>query len=150
MIVVVDASVALKWFLKQHQDEPDTVPATKILLGIHGDRVRMVEPPHFLAEVMSVLARRYPESALQDLEDLVQIKWEIAESVPIYSLAMKLSTLLQHHMFDTLYHATSLLTKGATLVTADDRYYAKAKGHGSIVRLSDFALPGMTGEAPLH
>ena len=90
------------------------------------------------------------ESALQDLEDLVQIKWEIAESVRIYSLAMKLSTLLQHHMFDTLYHATSLLTKGATLVTADDRYYAKAKGQGSIVRLSDFALPGMTGEAPLH
>ncbi len=141
MIVVVDASVALKWFFKERADEPHTGLATGILLSIHGDRVRMVEPPHFLAEVASVLVRQDPGSALQNLNDLAKIQWDIAESVRIYSLAMDLSIRLQHHLFDTLYHATSLLTEGATLVTADERYYEKAHRHGRISRLADFALP---------
>ena len=44
---------------------------------------------------------------------------------------------LQHHMFDTLYHAVALEV-GATLVTADKVYFGKAVGQGNIAMLSAF------------
>lgn len=47
----------------------------------------------------------------------------------------------KHHLFDTLYHATSLSTPGATLVTADGAYFDKAAPEGGVARLADYALP---------
>lgn len=47
----------------------------------------------------------------------------------------------QHHLFDTLYHAVALHTPGAVLITADARYYAKARLEGQISLLEDFSLP---------
>lgn len=150
MTVVVDASVAVRWFTREHVDKNDTDTATEILWGIYEGRARMIEPPHFLCEVASVLVRKQPKLAYRSLDRLVRINWKTAESMRIYSLAMDLSARLNHHLFDTLYHATSLLTEHATFVTADERYYAKARGQGGIVRLADFALPLVPGDAPLH
>ena len=150
MIVVVDASVAVKWFFREHVNERDTETATEVLLGIYNGRVRMIEPPHFLSEVASVLVRKNPKSAFRSLDRLTRINWETAESMRIYSLAMELSARLDHHLFDTLYHATSLLTERATFVTADERYYEKAHGQGGVDRLADFALPEAPGEAQLY
>ena len=148
MIVVVDASVALKWFFKERADESDTVTATEILFGIHDDRVRMVQPPHFLSEVASVLVRENPEAAHRSLERLARINWETAESMRIYSFAMELSVRLDHHLFDTLYHATSLLTEDATLITADEQYYRKAYRQGCVSRLADFDFSTTPSEYP--
>ena len=44
---------------------------------------------------------------------------------------------LNHHLFDTLYHAVALEEK-ATLVTADRKYYDKARRMGSILMLEEF------------
>ena len=150
MIVVVDASVAVKWFVRERADETDTDAATDVLRGVRDGRIQMVEPPHFLAEVASVLVRIDRELAPQNLGDLEQLNWNVVESISVYRLAMELSTHLHHHLFDTLYHATSMLTERATFVTADERYYEKAHGQGSIVRLADFELSGATGEASRH
>lgn len=141
MIVVVDASVALKWFLKWRPEEEDTNTATDILDAVGDGRLEMLQPPHFLAEVAAVLARVHPDGALQALDDLQQVDWGVAESAAIYSLATTLAIRLEHHLFDTLYHATSLSTPGATLVTADKAYFDKAAPEGGVVRLADYALP---------
>lgn len=141
MIVVVDASVALKWFLKS-PDESDAVKATDILQAVDGGRLEMLQPPHFLAEVLAVLARAAPEAALRDLDDLQRVNWGVAETPAIYALAAALALRLRHHLFDTLYHATALATPDATFVTADYAYFGKAKGEGQIDRLADFAVPG--------
>ena len=141
MIVVVDASVALKWFLKWRPEEGDVDAATDILEAVGDGRLRMLQPPHFLAEVAAVLARVDPDGALQNLDDLQQVHWTVAESPAIYSLATTLAMRLGHRLFDTLYHATSLSTPGATLVTADDAYFDKAAPEGGVVRLADYALP---------
>jgi predicted nucleic acid-binding protein len=44
---------------------------------------------------------------------------------------------LNHHLFDALYHAVALEV-GATLVTADEVYFNKAKELGGLQRLGDF------------
>ena len=139
MILVVDASVALKWFFEEREDEPHVGEAAAILRSIDAGRARMVQPPHFLAEVAAVLAREQPARAGEDLLLLQAIEWEVDEQPEIYATAVELSIRLQHHVFDTLYHATALHGDDATLVTADETYYRKAHARGRIVRLRDFS-----------
>ncbi len=66
----------------------------------------------------------------------------MAEWPWIYATAVELSTRLRHHVFDTLYHATALHHEGATLITADEAYFGKARAEGCFARLRDFAPPG--------
>ena len=139
--MVVDESVGVKWFLDDRRDEIHTGEATAILQGIDAGRVRMVQPPHFLAEVAAVLAREQPATAEEDLLYLQLIEWEVAGMPWIYTTAVELSIRLRHPLFDTLYHATALHNEGATMVTADETYYGKAHGQGRIARLRDFHPP---------
>ena len=138
MNLVVDASVALKWFLREREDESDMEPALALLAGVDTNRYRLWQPPHFLAEVAAVLAREKPRTAREDLADLRLIQWQSVEHPGTYETAMDLSIRLGHHLFDTLYHATALRTPHAMLITADRIYYDKAQSEGRIVLLSDF------------
>lgn len=122
------------------EDEADCDLALAILSGIDEDRIHMLQPPHFIAEVTAVLAREKAEEAQDDLFDLLAIESRFAEEPEIYATAMNLAIRCRHHLFDTLYHAVALNTPGATLVTADCRYYEKAVGFGRINLLPDFKL----------
>lgn len=139
MICVVDASVALKWFLQNRDNEDDCDAALAILTGIDAGRFRLLQPPHFIAEVSAVLAREKPTEAEADLVDLLQIECDFALQPEIYTTAIELSVLCRHHLFDTLYHAVALSTAGANLITADQAYYRKASRIGRIILLQDFA-----------
>ena len=140
MIVVVDASVALKWFFQSRHDEPDCDLASAILNAVDEDRIQLFQPPHFVAEVAAVLAREKPDEAHDDLFDLLNVECSIVEAPEIYAAAMDLSIRFQHHLFDTLYHAVALTTANAVLVTADRRYYDKASSLGRIAWLPEFKL----------
>jgi predicted nucleic acid-binding protein len=63
----------------------------------------------------------------------------IVQSARVYSTACKLSGELDHHLFDTLYHAVALSFDDAILVTADERYYKKASQRGRLVLLRDYS-----------
>lgn len=139
MILVIDASVALKWFFRSADDEPDGDLALAILKGISEDRIQLLQPPHFFAEVATVLAReKKPEAAGDDLLDLLSIESRFADDLEIYATAIELAARYRHHLLDTLYHAVALHTRGASLITADKVYYRKAHTAGHIMRLQDF------------
>ena len=140
MRVVVDASVALKWFIGADDDEPHAERAMQVLRGIDGDHLQLIQPPHFFAEVAAILARVAPSRVRENLRDLWRIKWQVEDSPSIYLLGAELSIELQHQLFDTLYHAIAIHTEASTLITADDRYYSKAQGLGRIQRLADFSM----------
>lgn len=141
MIVVVDASIALKWFFRLRDDEADVDRALLLLEDIDAGHIRMVQPPHFLAEMGAVLAREKPADAQADLADLLLIEFSHIDDPAIYATAVDLACRLGHHMFDTLYHAAALHIAGATFVTADRRYYDNARDIGQIALLSNFHLP---------
>ena len=101
MIVVADASVAVKWFLAD---------ALAIFEAAVLGRLKLVQPAHFIAEVAAVLARLKPEEAQDDLHDLLNIERRTADSPEIYATATDLAIRLNHHLFDTLYHALALHT----------------------------------------
>ena len=140
MILVVHASVAIKWFLNFREAEDHCHRALEILARVGDGRVIMVQPPQFLAEMGAVLAREKPADAPSDLRDLMAVEFEPAAEPVVYETACKLAIRLGQHVFDTLYHAVALHTPGATLVTADKRYYRKASGVGRIALLADLVL----------
>lgn len=141
MIAVVDASVAIKWFLHDNPDEQHTDLALRLLEQSVLGFLRMVQPGHFVAEVAAVLARLKPTDAQDDLDDFLNISYSTLTSPEIYATALDLTLRYRHHLFDTLYHAVALHTPGAVLVTADERYYNKTRLEGQISLLEDFRFP---------
>lgn len=138
-LIVVDASVTVKWF-EPSRDETDLSNALEILSGVNQGDISLCQPPHWLAEVGAVLAKLDPESVLDDLADLFEIRFRRIESKQVYLAACAMSCELQHHLFDTLYHAVALTLDDAVFVTADERYYKKAFQYGGISLLSDFTV----------
>lgn len=138
MIGVVDASVALKWFFQDRDNEADCDLALSILYAVDEGRINLMQPPHFISEVAAVLAREKPDEAEDDLFDLLNIESRFVNEPEIYTTAIDLAKRYRHHLFDTLYHAVALNTPGATLITADTAYYQKAKESGRILLLKDY------------
>jgi predicted nucleic acid-binding protein len=138
MILVVDASVALKWFFRSRDNETDCDLALAILASVDEGRVQLLQPPHFIAEVAAVLAREKPVEAGNDLLDLLNIESRFSDEPEIYATAIDLSARYRHHLFDTLYHAVALHNPDAILITADETYYRKAQGAGRMMRLQDY------------
>ena len=137
--LVVDASVAVKWFVRDTNGEKDVTSAVDILIDIGKNNIELIQPPHWMAEVTAVLARLQPgmtDDAI-DLLDAMEIPTSAESNV--YKLASHLATELNHHLFDTLYHALAL-QENATLITTDHRYFRKSINHGSICMLADFDI----------
>ncbi len=140
MIVVADASVALKWFLSDSLDEDHTDIALAIFEAAVLGRIQLLQPVNFIAEVAAVLARIKPAEAQSDLLDLIAIERRTVDSPEVYATAVALAIQLKHHLFDTLYHALALENPSAMFVTADRRYFDKAKHLGQIIWLPDFVV----------
>ncbi len=140
MQLVVDASVVVKWIFPNRDDEQDTAPALALLGGIRESKIKLLQPPHWLAEVASVCVRLDPKIAYDAVALLHAMEFPVADSQDIFLKACELAENLDHHLFDTLYHAVALMNAGTLLVTADRRYYKKADEYGGIVRLTDLTL----------
>lgn len=138
-VIVVDASVAVKWFLPVAGSEPDSEPALELLEGVRRGTHLLAAPPHWIAEVAAVLARLSPDTIEEDMVSLYALRPVIVENLAVYETACRLAVQLKHHLFDTLYHAAALHTSGATLITVDDVYYRKAAHLGRIRQLAGFA-----------
>lgn len=130
MIYVIDASVALKWFV----DEGDQ----KLALELTRLEDRLVAPDIIFAEVANVLRRkiRVRQTTGVQAEEAVQILLrtfpEAMPSAQLLSDAFAISTQLDHSIYDVLYLVCALRKDDAKLVTADAKFAAKcaAAGYG--------------------
>jgi predicted nucleic acid-binding protein len=151
VICVVDASVAVKWFVKGDwaAREGDIDAALSLLKASALGQVRFAQPPHFLAEVAAVLARLSAASASRDVALLSALNIELATPTQALQRALAMAIELEHHLFDTLYHALALeLDEGAVLITADRRYFDKAQHLGRITWLPDWNPDQPVGSLP--
>jgi predicted nucleic acid-binding protein len=135
MRCVVDASVIVKWLLRNPDGEPQTAESLALMDAVAAGEVEVLQPPHWLAEVAAVMARLSPATLAADIADLYALDFDVADSLAIYRRAARLAVDLNQHLFDTLYHAVALESAGHTLITADLRYLRKARDLGRIVGL---------------
>jgi predicted nucleic acid-binding protein len=140
VIVVVDASVAVKWALPEATSETHAQEALAVLAAIRSGRATFLQPPHWLLEVTGVLVRLRPHVVDETIALLDLIRVSIAHEAYVLRRAARLARELDHHLFDTLYHAVALEHDGV-LVTDDGRYARKAAHLGNIVELRHWSGP---------
>ncbi len=141
MIIVLDASVILKWLIEGPQREPNTDKASAIMKSVAEGEMEILQPVHWLAEVAAVAARLTPSTAVRDVELLAALEFPTSDDPNVIARATNLAIETKQHLFDTLYHAVALEGEGAVLVTADGRYYAKARRYGKIALLNNWKSP---------
>ena len=139
--LVVDASVAVKWFIRDIEEEKDVISAVDILISVGRNNIELIQPPHWIAEIIAVLSRLQPDFTNDAIDLLDAMEIPIGAESSVYKLASQLAIEMNHHLFDTLYHALAL-QENATLLTADHRYFRKSVNHGSICMLEDFDFDG--------
>jgi predicted nucleic acid-binding protein len=86
------------------------------------------------------LSRLAPATAHQDIQNLCAMRIPVIETPGLYVAASKLAISLDQPLFDTLYHAVALASPDCTLITADERYYRKAREAGAISLLERYKL----------
>jgi predicted nucleic acid-binding protein len=139
--VVLDASVIVKWVFPDRAREAYAERALAVLQAVHAGRLSVVEPAHWLAEVTSVVTRLAPDRASQVVTLMHAMELPVLDELEVYLEAVRLSAECGQHIFNTLYHAVALQREGASLVTADERYYRSARRAGRVVLLQDFGVP---------
>lgn len=149
MKLVVDASVAVKWVFPGCANEPDAGRAVELLGAVRDGLVELIQPPHWLAEVAAVISRLRPEIASHAIDLLDALELAVEADARTYKRASRIAAQLDHHLFDTLYHALAL-ERGAVLVSADDRYVRKAGKLGNVVSLREWVLPPGTNPASMR
>jgi len=140
MRVVIDASVVVKWIFPERDAEPHSDRALELLGDIQAGRVEVVQPVHWLAEVAAVTARLAPDFSREAIGLLCAMELATHDEPETYFRACDLAADLEHHVFDTLYHAVALSLADGRLVTADERYWRKARHVGRVERLRDYRI----------
>ena len=128
---VVDASIALKWFIPETDSE-----VARALVPAAGERFEMHAPQHWLAEVANAVwarTRRADADAI-DGPRAGAIVAALAESdirlhplAPVLTLAFDVARTCDVTMYDALYVATAERLD-VPFVTADARLLAKLAG----------------------
>lgn len=141
MTLVIDASVILKWLLQYPDTEPHTEIAVAVVESVIYGKAEILQPTHWLAEVAAVLARLSPSTASDDVQRLAALEFPINDDPAVMQRATQMAVDSGQHVFDTLYHAIAIEHEDAKLVTADDRYFAKAEPYGRILQLRNWLPP---------
>lgn len=129
MSLIVDASVAVKWFA----DEDGSARAESLFV----DENELVAPDLILAEVGNAMWKRFRKGLLQPTQVVAamnRVPRYFGRLFPIADLATRaaeLTTILNHPIYDCFYFA---LAEGErlTIVSADVRLLALAKKLGTV------------------
>ncbi len=111
MRLVVDASVAVKWFVEEVGSEE----ATRLLDGRGPGpfKLQLVAPQFLLLEVVAVIGRRARSKAVQAdypaqvLQALRKLRLDLTRDAELLDHATQLSVTLRHPLCDCLYLALS-------------------------------------------
>lgn len=135
-LVVLDASVIVKWFLKEN--EPNRQEALQLAQNFEEKEFDILVPTHCFVELLNTFSRKIPEWALRHLSDLrtMQLR-EVFLSLDIAIIAIELTQKYKKISFyDAFYHAIAL-AKHALFITADEKYYQMVKKERNILLLKD-------------
>ena len=123
--VVVDASVAAKWFLP----EPDAAAALRLLDG----RRRLAAPDLVRAEVGNVVWKLHARELLcleevsEMIEHFLSLPLDVYDSALLLGPAVEIAMTTRRTVYDSLYLALAV-ELGTAVITADEKWVNALKG----------------------
>lgn len=140
MIYIVDASVAVKWFVEEDYSDR----ADELLDDFSNGYVELVAPKTLMLEFCNAirkyvvrghlkgdLATSYVKKMSEVPLDFVEIDWKIVKKA--YSEALELGITV----YDAIYVVIAE-EKNGVIITADDRLYRQLKKHTKITHIKDY------------
>jgi predicted nucleic acid-binding protein len=125
-LFVVDASVAIKWFLPENHSEA----ALRLVAQEH----RLYAPELIFSEFSNVLWKRVRKKEISKseadstLEGLLALHLQVQPSQSLIPLALEIACRVNRTVYDSLYLAAAIVLS-SLLVTADAKFYrALSKG----------------------
>jgi len=123
--LVVDASVAAKWFLP----EPDAAAALRLLDG----RRRLAAPDLICSEIGNIVWKLHGrdllsvDEASDMIEHFLSMPLDIHDSTSLLAPALEIAMATERTVYDSLYLALAV-ELGAVVVTADQRWVNALRG----------------------
>jgi len=123
-LLVLDASVAVKWFLLA--EEPFKDRAMQLLARSQDGTIDFVIPDLFWAELGNVLckAMRQGRSTIKDAQEFLRkakrMELLVVPSAELLEEAFDIARLHNRSFYDSIYVALAV-SRQATLITADER-----------------------------
>jgi predicted nucleic acid-binding protein len=123
-LIVIDASVAIKWFIP----EIYAIPATSLL----DKKFKLLAPDLIFAEVGDILWKKWRLNELamdianSMLDDFKKMPFDIHENEALLNVAWQMATTYNCTVYDSLYVALAEIER-ALLVTADRVLYNTLK-----------------------
>lgn len=135
-LYIVDASVLIKWFVKEIEDRAQ---ALKLRDDYLSGKIRLAMPTSCLYELFNTVARKVPAAALLILSQIIM--FGIEEFRLTIENSMLGITIMQKYphvsFYDSVHHAIAIQNNG-TFVTADKKYYDETKTFKHIKLLKDY------------
>jgi len=136
-IIVPDASIILKWALRD-EEETERDKASSILYSFIEGRYEIVLPSLWVYEVGNILGMKHPESSKEIMDILLDFEFEeYRMSKDICRLIFELINNLRVTFYDASYHALAIQQKG-TFITSDKKYFNKVRDKSHIQLLELF------------
>lgn len=139
--VVVDSSVAIKWFVPQ----TGSAKAHNILDAYKNNQLSLLAPDLIYAEVGNVVwkLRRFQGISQADAADIIDIfqsiNLAITPSSKLLASAYQIASTYQRTVYDSLYIALSL-RQGCSLITADEKLANSVRSSlPNVLTLSDWS-----------
>lgn len=143
--VVVDASVVVKWLVREERSDE----AREIARSWQDDGVRIAAPCYMPVEVTNVLHRRVVgnemsvEEAVALVSALLASGIELHDSPDVHGRALEMASLLRQGAVYDVHYLALAETLGCELWTADERFYRAATAAARAVRwIGEPAAPG--------
>jgi predicted nucleic acid-binding protein len=121
---VIDAGVAVKWFIPEVDSDIAHQLLERYLQGVDGP----VAPDLLIAECGNVFWRRCrqgditPEEATESLADLLTLQVPLVPATSLVQSALSLALQHQRTVYDALYLALAQ-ERNCDLITADERFF---------------------------
>ncbi len=138
MTLVIDASVAVKFLVREH----DTEQARKLITSPE----LLIAPDWLLIEAASTFWKKVKRSELlavhaeRHIEDLPLFFGKLFPSADLAKESLRLALRLKHSVYDCLYLALAI-QENTRLVTADEPFHCRAVENGMdghVILLRDF------------
>jgi predicted nucleic acid-binding protein len=134
---VIDASVVLKWFLIEEENQGADTLFEAFLTG----RIELVAPDVILLEVANALWKQAAllkilrsDEAVSIFRDFITLPLNLRPSNPLASHALDLAMKFQHPVYDMLYCALAI-ENHCEFLTADQVLVSRLSGRLPFVRL---------------
>jgi predicted nucleic acid-binding protein len=140
LLYVPDPTIILRWAYQADDPQEQDRALDLLHLWLEGG-CEFLLPSLWAHELGSILYKKSPDKAVELMELFIGFRFSEVKMSP--ELAQETLTLMDRFSVDfysAVYHAVAQRC-GGTLVTADIKYYRKAKGAGRITLLKDLVTP---------